>query len=344
MLRYKMAWARPDGPENAVVLSSRVRLARNVEGKPFPARSSENDLAGVLKSAFDAAAETRLKDAARVELSDVTPLERHFLVERKLISRGHAESPAGRGVLVGDRDAMSVMVNEEDHLRLQNIDSGLCLARLWDEASALDDDFAERLPFSYRPKWGYLTCCPTNAGTGMRASCLVHLPGLTVTGRIESVLRGLERLGVLVRGLYGEGTRVLGDFYQVSNRTALGDPEEKIVDGVTAVVRGLIAKEREAREELAAGDRKLKLEDLVYRSLGLLSNARLLTYEETMHHLSYVRMGLALDWKLPTDLAEVNELLVLAQPAHIQMLAGKTLDRKDREFLRSTLVRRKLGS
>jgi len=343
MLRYKMGWARPDGPEHAVVLSSRVRLARNFDDRPFPPRAADAELRAVLKSVFDAASKTRLRDAARISLADITPLERGFLVERKLISWGHASEPAHRGVLVGERDAASVMINEEDHLRLQNIDSGLCLDRLWREASAIDDDFAELLDFAFRPEWGYLTCCPTNAGTGMRASCLVHLPGLTATGRIESVLRSLDRLGVLVRGLYGEGTKVIGDFYQVSNRTALGRSEEEIVDSVTGVVRGLIAKEREAREELSGGDRKTRLEDLVYRSLGLLSHARLLTYEETMRHLSYLRMGLALEWKLPADLTTVNELLVLSQPAHIQMLAGKPLEERDRDFLRSTLLRRKLS-
>lgn len=342
MLRYKMGWAKPEGPEHAVVLSSRVRLARNLEDTPFPVRADGDALAKVLTAVFEASARTGLRDAARIPLESVTPLERGFLVERKLISRGHANAPAHRGVLVGERDAASVMINEEDHLRLQNIDSGLCLDRLWREASAIDDEFAEQLPFAFRPEWGYLSCCPTNAGTGMRASCLVHLPGLTATGRIESVLGSLDRLGVLVRGLYGEGTKVIGDFYQISNRTALGHPEERIVDSVTAVVRGLIAKEQEAREELSRGDRKTRLEDLVYRSLGLLSHARLLTYEETMRHLSYLRMGLALEWKLPCDLNTVNELIVLTQPAHIQMLAGKPLEEADRDFLRSTLLRRKL--
>lgn len=344
MLRYKMGWAKPDGPQNAVVLSSRIRLARNLQGTPFPHRADEKELANVLDSVFEASSLSALKNAARLRLDTLEPLELGFLVERKLISRGLADNPHQRGVLVGERDALSVMVNEEDHLRIQNIDSGLCLARLWEEGSALDDQLAQRLPFAIHRDWGYLACCPTNAGTGMRASALVHLPGLTITGRIEAVLQGLERLGVLVRGLYGEGTRVIGDFYQVSNKTALGKTEEEIVDGVTAVIEVLIAKESEARAELSGGERKVRLEDLVYRSLGLLSSARLLTYEEAMRHLSFLRVGLALGWKLPADLTTVNELLVLAQPAHIQMLSGKSLENEDRDFLRATLLRRKLGS
>ncbi|MFH1725667.1 MAG: protein arginine kinase [Elusimicrobiota bacterium] len=343
MLHHKMGWALPAGPNHEVVLSSRVRLARNLADRPFPGRAGAEDSAAVLATVADVVRKSKsLGNAAQITLEELAPLDRSFLVERHLISNLLASEPKGRAVIVGDRDILSLMINEEDHLRLQGIDSGLCLKELLGKTGALDSELSESLDIAYHLEWGYLAACPTNLGTGLRASTLVHLPGLTLTGQINRVLDGLSRLGVIARGLYGEGTKVMGDFYQISNATSLGPAEGAIVEDMTNVVGILIQKENEARSELSDGTRKLRLEDLVYRSLGILGNARMVTYEETMQHLSYVRMGLSLGWKLPASLDTVNELIVLAQPAHIQMLAGKELDSMDRDFLRATLLRRKL--
>jgi protein arginine kinase len=343
MLQFKMSWARASGPYSDVALSSRVRLARNLKSHPFPCRADAEALSAVRNEVFNAAKDTRLKDAARIELEEVTAIDRLFLLERHLISPVLAKQPENRGVLVGEDEELSLMVNEEDHLRLQGIDSGLCLSELAKTVLAADDELSRRLKVAFQPQWGFLTACPTNTGTGMRASVLVHLPALALTGEINRILDGLSRLGIITRGLYGEGTRVMGDFYQISNSTALGLSEIEIVDAITRVVDSLIQKETAARHNLIGGARKLRLEDLVYRALGVLGSARMLAYEESLQHLSYVRMGLTLGWKMPTDINTVNELLVLGQPAHIQMLAAKKLDTGDRDFLRATLFRRKFN-
>lgn len=343
MLRVKMGWAHAGGPRNEFVLSSRVRLARNLADHNFPSRADSKTFAAVIAECFRAAEKApSLAGAARIRLDELEPLERRFLVERHLISNLLAAKPKGRGVVVGEADRLSMMINEEDHLRLQGVDSGLCLPELLKKAGALDDDLSGELKAAFHASWGYLAACPTNTGTGLRASCLVHLPGLSLTGTINRVLEGLSRLGVNARGLYGEGTQVMGDLYQISNATALGRREEEIIERISQVVERLIAKEAETREEFVRGPQKLRLEDLIYRAVGTLSSARIISFEETMQNLSYLRLGLALRWKLPADIETVNELLVLAQPAHIQMLAGKELEPGDRDFLRATLLRRKI--
>ncbi len=343
MLNVKMAWARPTGADHEVVLSSRIRLARNLRGPRFPPRAEPSDLAAVLKEVFAAAAASKsLSKGARVRLDEVDAVDREFLVERRLASRLLAGAPASRGVIVRDQEVLSVMVNEEDHLRLQAVASGLCLAELLGQVSCADDELAERLDIAFHPEWGYETVCPTNVGTGMRASALVHLPGLALSGQVNAVLQRLGSAGLVVRGHYGEGTKVLGDFYQVANARSLGPSEERIAEGVSGAVARLVKAESKARDELSRGLGKTRLEDLVHRSFGVLSNARLVSYEEAMQHLSALRFGLSLGWKLPADLTTVNELTVLAQPAHLQMLAGKELDASDRDFLRGTLLRGKL--
>ena len=342
MLPVPMAWSAPDGPEAAVVLSSRVRLARNLRRHRFPARGGEESAAAVLSEVLTAAAQTKaLGGAATIRLEDVDAVDRLFLVERHLISNHLAAQPRHRTVLVGERERLSLMVNEEDHLRLQGLGSGLCLADLLGRLAALDDELASRLEVAFRREWGYLCACPTNTGTGLRASALVHLPGLSLTGQLNRVLEGLSGRGTTIRGLYGEGTKVMGDFYQLSNATTLGRTEGEISESIAATVLGLVRGELQARESLGAGGHKPRLEDLVYRSLGALRGARIISYEETMQHLSYVRMALGLGWKLPADLHAVNELVILTQPGHVQMLAGRELDAADRDFLRAMLLRRK---
>ncbi len=342
MLRFKMGWAVPSGPHHEIVLSSRIRLARNLRGHPFPNRASPKALAAVLREVFDAAQKTKpLAKAARVLLDEVDELDRLFLVERRLVSTLLAAEPKHRGVSVGERETLSLMANEEDHLRLQGVDSGLCLEDLFGRVGALDDELSSLLDFAFHREWGYLTACPTNTGTALRASCLVHLPGLSLTGQIDRILEGLSKLGMATRGLYGEGSKIMGDFYQISNATTLGPPEGAVVETVSKVVGGLVARESQARRDLTEGSQKLRMEDLVHRSLAMLRGARIISYEEAMRHLSCVRMALALGWKMGADFTAVNELLVLSQPGHIQMLAGKALDAGDRDFLRATLLRRR---
>ena len=342
MLRVRMAWASHEGPRRDVVVSSRIRLARNLAGHPFPPRASPKALAASLAAALPVARKARwLGKPAWVPLGEVDEIDRAFLVERRLISALLARDPRHRGVVVGERELLSVMLNEEDHLRLQGVDSGLCLEGLLEEVLSLDDELASGLAYAFDRRLGHLTTCPTNAGTGLRASALVHLPALALTGRLPALLEGLSRLRMTARGLYGEGTQVLGDFYQVSNASTLGASEETLARSVTKAVGTLAAKELEARQSLAGPQRRTPTEDLVWRAVGALANARTLPYPEAMRHLSLARMALALGWKVPSSLPEVDELMLLAQPAHVQMLAGKALAEGERDFLRAELLRRK---
>lgn len=339
MLRFRPAWA--EGPGHAVVLSTRVRLARNLRA-PFPALSSPAGLKRVLDSACAAAKAAGLKDAAVFKLGDLDETDRAFLAERQLISPLLAAAGAHRGVVVGERETLVLMINEEDHLRLAALLPGRQLKAAHACVDRLDDGLSGELDFAFRDDLGYLTACPTNLGTGLRASCLAHLPALSMTGAAGKLIESLTRAGLVARGLHGEGTRVIGDFFQISNASGFGRTESEILAALEKSVDALIARENEARAALGAGSAKAKLEDDVYRSIGVLGAARLLPFEESQHHLSRLRLGLALGWKLPADLSLVNELTLSTQPAHLDLLAQKTLAPLERDALRAALVRRRL--
>ncbi len=341
MLRFRAGWAEAEGPEHAVVLSTRVRLARNLRS-PFPSHLSAAGLKRVLDAAFNAAKSAGLKDAAYFKLSDLDATDRTFLVERHLASPALAQRPAARGLVVGERESLVVMVNEEDHLRLASLLPGLRLRDAHAAVDRLDDGLSSALDFAFRDDLGYLTACPTNLGTGMRASCLVHLPALALTGAVGRLIESLTRAGLIARGLYGEGTRVIGDFFQLSNATGFGRTEGEILAALEKSVGAVVAREKEARAALSAGAARTRLEDEIHRALGLLGAARLMPFEEGQQHLSRLRLGLALGWKLPADLALVNELTLSTQPAHLDLLAQKELSAQDRDALRAALIRRRL--
>lgn len=341
MLRFKTGWAEAEGPEHGVVLSTRVRLARNLR-VPFPAHASGAALKRVLDACFSAARAAGLKDAAYFKLADLDETDRQFLVERHLVSPLLAERPASRGVVVGERETLVMMVNEEDHLRLAALLPGLRLREAHAAVDRLDDGLSASLDFAFRDDLGYLTACPTNLGTAMRASCLVHLPALSMTGAVNKLLEGLGRSGLTARGLYGEGTHVIGDFFQISNSTGFGRTEAEILNALERSLHGVVTREKDARAALCASAARLKLEDDIHRSLALLSSARLLSFEESQHHLSRLRLGLDLGWRLPADLATVNDLALTTQPSHLDLLAQKVLNAVDRDALRASLVRRRL--
>ena len=343
MLRFKTAWAEAIGPEHEVVLSTRARLARNLRG-PFPGHIGPHTLKKTLDHAFAAIKMASLKNAAYFKMSDLDETDRSFLVERHLASPLLAAHPAHRGIVVGDNETMVVMVNEEDHLRLACLLPGQQLRATHAAVDRLDDGLSAVLDFAFRDDLGYLTACPTNLGTGMRASCLVHLPGLTMTGAVGKLLESLGRSGLIARGLYGEGTRVIGDFFKLSNATGFGRTEGEILSALEKSVDAVVVREKEARAALSAGAAKVRLEDEVHRSLALLGAARLLPFEECQQHLSRLRLGLALGWKLSADLSIVNELTLSTQPAHLDLLAQKVLSVLERDALRASLVRRRLKS
>lgn len=331
------------GPAADIVLSSRVRLARNLAGHAFPHRASSDTAARVLGTVAEnwRVLQGGQRTYAFLPMADVEPLDRLLLAERHLISpQLHGQSEHA-GVIVSDDQAVSIMVNEEDHLRIQVLLPGLSLEKGWQLAAGVDDQLSERLDFAFDEQYGYLTACPTNVGTGLRASVMMHLPGLVMTGLAGRVLGSLNKVGVTVRGLFGEGSDARGHLFQVSNQITLGQSEEEILQNLTTVGQQIVQRERSARERLYR-DHKERIEDEVCRAYGLLTHARLISSEEAIKLLSKVRLGIDLQ-VLPHVQPDVfNELLISTRPAHLQRLAGATLQPEQRDRRRAALLRSSL--
>jgi len=337
-------WLRGVGPESDIVISTRIRLARNLTEFPFLSRiapQQRHQLAHMLREKIlDAHVD---EDVLYVSLEEIPSVDRQFLVERHLISREHAEAEGDRGVAFGKSEVVSLMVNEEDHLRIQVIHSGFRLRETWERICAVDDALESRVNYAFSTRFGYLTACPTNVGTGMRVSVMLHLPALAMTRQLEKVFNAVARLNLVVRGLYGEGTQASGDLYQISNQVTLGKSEEEIMQTLAGVIPRVSSYERMAREQIARENRA-QLEDRVWRSYGMLKVARVISSEETMHLLSQVRMGVNLGVIADLPIRTVNQLFVLTLPGHLQKMEGRELDSEERNVVRADFVRQKLGS
>lgn len=345
MTKNKTVWLSGEGSQSEVVLSSRIRLARNLIGKPFPGRANRTVQQAVLNQVTTAIKKINsFSQTTILNLNFLDKIDRQFLMERHLISYEHAQSNFERGLVIGPGEKISIMINEEDHLRLQALESGFALNQAWESLNSIDDELAKYLPFAFSSQWGYLTACPTNTGTGLRASCLMHLPALVYNEEIEHVLQNLSKIGMVARGFYGEGTKIMGDFFQISNATTLGQAETEIIDNLERVVKQIINYEKKERTELfnQSDYTKTKTEDTIYRAYGILFHVRTITYEETISLLSKIRLGIYLEFNLPVDIGTVNELLLLAQPAHLQEIAGKELSPTQRDILRAEFIRQKL--
>ena len=342
---FGLSWLDASGPHSDIVLSTRVRLARNLQGHAFGPRARVNDREAVLRQVRDATERVELLEGSSlVDLPDLEPRSRRILLERRLASNDlvgqNGDGPArGTAVLMTSRDPLSVMVNEEDHLRLQTLLSGLRLQEAWSLVDRFDEQLGEDLPYAYHHEFGFLTSCPTNVGTGLRASVLVHLPGLVLTKEIGKVLQALSQVGLTFRGLYGEGSEVVGNFFQVSNQTTLGKTEEDLVDHLEKMVRQVIHYETQARNVLLR-DAAQVTEDKIWRAYGLLRYARSLSFEELMNLLSGVRLGVGL--KLLPDLRvyTLNKLMIFSQPAHLEEAAGRELPPSENDVHRAAYVRR----
>ena len=336
-------WLDASGPSGDVVVSSRVRLARNLVDVPFPARLNAEGRHVLVEQVLNAArACASLSSARYVDLSLAKKTERQFLMERHLVSPEMVADNQERGVLIGPGQDVTLMIHEEDHLRLQSFSAGLALREAYAKADRADTELGERLPYAFDAEWGFCTRCPTNAGTGMRASCLLHLPALEMNGDIERVLDGLAQMGVTARGFYGERSKAIGDLFQISNAVSLGHTETELLDTIDRVVQSILNYERQSREGLLEPRRRADTEDLIWRSWGLLRHARLISYDETMSHLSQVRLGLQMGLPLPVKPATLNHLMLVTQPAHLQLLKGSTLKAEERDRWRATLIREKL--
>jgi protein arginine kinase len=335
-------WLVQSAAERDIVLSSRVRLARNVEGHSFPHLLSEDALRGLRSRILEAVqACPQLEGAGVWGLEELEELERRFLLERHLVSLELVENPMGRAVAVAADEAAGVMVNEEDHLRLQAFGPGLCCEATLERALGLAQEVEEKIPYSRSPRLGYLTACPTNVGTGLRASILVHLPGLILTKDVERVLNSLRVLNYTVRGFYGEGSGVMGALFQISNSATLGLGEAEIVDDLLHHVRKVISVEREARAVLLRRERA-RMEDRVWRAWGLLHSARLLSTREAFDLLGDVRLGTSLRLLPGLDESVLSALLMGIQGAHRQVVAGRPLSAAERDEERAAFVRRRL--
>jgi protein arginine kinase len=358
---------RGEGPACDVVLSSRVRLARNFAGYKFVWRCNREDRAQIVRAAREhvlggtvgriasaaagVSAATTASDKSPqpglmwIDLNEAPELERSVLVERHLISQQHAKGSEPRAVAISVPDErLSIMVNEEDHLRLQVIRAGLSLAEAFEQTSAVDDAIEARTDFAYSSRFGYLTACPTNVGTGIRVSVMLHLPALKLTGEIEKVKRAASAMNLAIRGFYGEGSEAFGDLFQVSNQTTLGKCEKDILaEFERDVIPKVIEYERTARRTLLE-KRRLILEDQLFRAEAVLRAARLMKSDEAMQALSMIRLGVCMGLFPKVTLSAVHEMMLLTQPAHLQRVVGRALDQAERRIERARLLRERLGA
>lgn len=341
-LKQDSEWLKGTGPSSNIVMSSRTRLARNLDKVPFSNRANKKQLEDTMKTVKEVILSVNfLKNAMYFRLKDMSEVDRIFMVERHLMSPEHSKDVEYKALVIDPKEIVSIMVNEEDHLRIQVIQSGLNIKECWRIADEIDTEMSKKLPFAYSAKWGYLTACPTNTGTGLRGSVMIHLPALVFAGQIGRVLQAIAKLGLNIRGLYGEGTEATGNVFQVSNQVALGITEEDAVDNIERIINQVISREDATRKALLLKNRD-GLVDRVSRAYGTLKSAHIITSNETVGLLSAIRLGVDLGIIKNMDRRMVNELFILTQPAHLQKLEGKSLDSNERDIKRADLIREKL--
>lgn len=336
-------WTSGQGSLSDIVISSRIRLARNMEGIPFPPRADQAELKNIFELSKQVVDKSSLfRDCNLLLLDELSSLENQFLVEKHLISIYHArEKHLYRGCVFNQKETLSIMINEEDHFRIQYLLSGLQLNEIWKFINQIDDEIGKKVTYAFSEKEGYLTSCPTNVGTGLRASVMLHLPALVMANRVNDVLKAISKIGYVVRGFYGEGTEVMGNLFQVSNQITLGLSEEEIIDNLEKVNQQIISQEQKVRKNLLS-ESKSQLEDQVWRAYGILSNARIISSAETMKLLSKLRFGVELGIISYPGLGTINKLMLLIQPAYLQILSGKELSPYDRDLQRAILIRNKI--
>ncbi len=342
LLNTSGEWARNDGPHHQIVISSRVRLARNLSGYPFPGWGKKADrleVLEVIKPEVEGLSE--LNDCYSEYIPDLSALEKQVLVERHLISREHAAKGVGSAVVINKRQTLSIMINEEDHLRMQVIRSGLQLKNAFKLIDKVDSGLEKRVDYAFHPELGYLTACPTNVGTGMRASAMIHLPALVLSEQINPVIQAVNKIGLAVRGLYGEGTEAMGNLFQISNQTTLGEKEEEIITQLNKVIEKIIGHEQNARQMLLQKKPGMVL-DHIGRGYGILCHAYSMTSKEALNLLSFLKLGVDLGHFPEECQSAIDELFILTQPAHLQRGSKQKLAPEDRDALRAEIIRDKL--
>jgi len=343
MLATDGKWFSGEGPQADAVLSTRVRLARNLRGIRFPGRALAEELSAVMHRAENAAVGVReLTDRTLVPMTSLGVLERQFLLERHLISYDLASSEGQGGLIFSLDEGVGVMINEEDHVRIQALKPGFQLDECYQAANQIDDQLEASMEWAFSDEFGYLTACPTNVGTGLRASVLLHLPALVLTKKIKKVLSGVTQVGLAVRGFYGEGTDVLGNFFQISNQITLGEKEAQALLNLERVIRQLLEYEEKARGVLLK-DAREQIEDKVMRAMGVLSHAHLLSSEEAIGLASAIRLGITLGMEDLPAIGVLNEVLLYSQPAHLQLMADREMNTAERNAYRAGFIRSRLA-
>ncbi len=359
-------WLDGDGPHSDIVISSRIRLARNLAEYKFLSRCSNTEKSQILERLKEVITSIDIgENIFYISIDQANELDRNFLVERHLISRHHALGKGPRGAVISRKESFTAMINEEDHLRIQVIKGGLQLGSCWEQINRIDDMIEQQVDYAFSPKYGYLTACPTNLGTGVRVSVMLHLPALKITGQVEKLLGAARDMNLAVRGLFGEGTEATGDFYQVSNQVSLGVREDELVSKFEKlIIPSIVEYERAARGHLLASGVDL-LEDKISRATAVLKNARLISSEEALILLSHLRLGINMHEKqgastpaieqlcgLKDSSADssgritvrtINKLFLLTLPAHLQLNYGKPLDPTHRDVLRANIIRKTLN-
>lgn len=337
-------WMRTKGPDSDIILSSRIRLARNLENARFPTIADESELKGIqsfFKEKYSQQSFQAYKNFEFILMDELTHVEKRVLVEKHLISPYLAKEAVAAGVLISQNEQVSVMINEEDHIRIQLYFPGLQLKKALEEVFQFDDWLEEKVDYAYEERKGYLTSCPTNVGTGMRASVMMHLPALVLTKQLNRMLPIINQLGFVVRGIYGEGSDALGNILQISNQITLGKSEQDIVEDLESIVNQLIEHERNARSYLMTQS-SIELENRIFRSLGVLKYSRIIESKEAATCISDVRLGIDLGIIKNISESILNELMVLTQPGFLQHYANKVLQTNERDILRASLIRDRL--
>ncbi|MCA1032732.1 protein arginine kinase [Bacillus timonensis] len=338
------SWMNQEGPNSDIVLSSRIRLARNIENSLFPTVASNEDSQNIIQLIQDRFSSKKISDIGKLELlkmNELQPIEKRVLVEKHLISPHLAEDSTLGACLLSENEEVSIMINEEDHIRIQCLFPGFQLTNALTVANEIDDWIEQEVDYAFDEKRGYLTSCPTNVGTGLRASVMMHLPALVLTQRMNRIIPAINQLGLVVRGIYGEGSEALGNIFQISNQITLGKTEHDIVEDLNSVVEQLISQERSARDALVKTS-NIQLEDRVFRSYGVLSNSRIIESKEAAQCLSDVRLGIDLGYIKNVSKNILNELMILTQPGFLQVYAGGALRPNERDIRRATLIRERL--
>jgi protein arginine kinase len=334
-------WLSAKGPEADIAISCRVRLARNIKEIPYAHWASTKDLEKIESEVISAVEKTGyLLNASIVKMNELDALDKQFLIERHLISKELTSSKRG-SVIIGEKEILSLMVNEEDHIRIQGISSGFSLEDTYQMVSQFDNHLSSHLEYAYSLEFGYLTACPTNVGTGMRASVMLHLPALSLNRQIEKILPTLSRFGLVSRGFYGEGSESFGDLFQISNQVSLGRREEELIENLEKMVKQIIEYEKSSREEIMVRGGP-RIEDRFKRAYALLTNARIISSKEAMELFSIVRLGVSIGFldKIPSTI--LNRLLMITQPAHLQLILGERLEPTKRDIKRAELIQKEL--